>query len=90
MTKAPSWAVTAVIAVWFFGLAMALGELYIARVHADPNLTPSQVMTVDGVDYPVCSVEDCSDQPGQIGIWIDQDTGNQWLSQGETSYRIER
>ncbi|AKF14249.1 hypothetical protein SEA_LUCHADOR_85 [Mycobacterium phage Luchador] len=86
MTKAPSWAMTALCAVWAFGLTMALGELYTARAHAEPE----QVMTVDGVDYPVCVEEDCSDQPGQIGIWIDQDTGNQWLSLGEESYRIER
>ncbi|ATN88438.1 hypothetical protein SEA_DALMATIAN_86 [Mycobacterium phage Dalmatian] len=50
----------------------------------------TELRTVDGVDYPVCAEEDCSDQPGQIGIWVDPDTGNQWLSVGETSYPIER
>ncbi|QXO13363.1 hypothetical protein SEA_TROOPER_86 [Mycobacterium phage Trooper] len=57
---------------------------------AKASAEPIEVRTVDGIDYPVCSEEDCSDQPGQIGIWIDPDTGNQWLSIGETSYRIER
>lgn len=46
-----------------------------------------QTVTVDNQDYPVCSVEDCSDQPGQIGVWFDR-SGNPWLSQGEYSIRV--
>jgi hypothetical protein len=38
---------------------------------------------------PVCSVEDCSDQPGQIGIWYSP-TGSAWLSVGEVSYPVTR
>ncbi|QTF81509.1 hypothetical protein SEA_TARSUSIV_85 [Mycobacterium phage TarsusIV] len=57
---------------------------------AKASAEPTEVRTVDGIDYAVCIEEDCSDQPGQIGIWIDPDTGNQWLSVGETSYPIER
>jgi hypothetical protein len=34
---------------------------------------------------PVCSVEDCSDQPNQIGMWLDRDTGNWYLEEGEFS-----
>lgn len=44
--------------------------------------------TVDGVDYPICAVEDCSDQPGQVGVWINS-AGERWLSLGEYSLLIE-
>lgn len=54
--------------------------------HAEAS--PSQTATVDGVDYPVCQQEDCSDQPGQVGLWQDQDTGTWWLSLGEVSYIV--
>lgn len=50
---------------------------------------PTATATVDGVDYPLCVVEDCSDQPGQIGIWTNGD-GEQWLSLGESSIHITR
>ncbi|QGJ90982.1 hypothetical protein SEA_BIANCATRI92_84 [Mycobacterium phage BiancaTri92] len=64
---------------------MALGHP--AKASADTvNLT--ELRTVDGRDYPVCVEEDCSDQPGQIGLWEDKDTGNWWLSLGETSYLV--
>ncbi|KRD08597.1 hypothetical protein ASE48_08515 [Mycobacterium sp. Root265] len=75
----------AVMAVWSFGATMALGELYVATAEAR-----SQVVTVDGVDYPVCSEEDCSDQVGQVGVWISPRTGEHWLSLGEHSIHIER
>ena len=26
---------------------------------------------------PQCTVEDCSDQPGQVGMWLDRDTGEE-------------
>lgn len=84
MNKVPSYAMTAVVAVWAFGLSMALGELYLARAEAQPTV----VMTVDGAEYPVCAEEDCSDQPGQVGLWLDEDTGNWWLSKGETSHLV--
>lgn len=48
----------------------------------------SPVLHVDGTDYPVCHVEDCSDQPGQVGMWLNTDTGDWYLSQGETSVRV--
>ncbi|QJD50293.1 hypothetical protein SEA_IWOKEUPLIKEDIS_90 [Mycobacterium phage Iwokeuplikedis] len=78
MTKAPSWAATFVVAVWAFGLSMFLGELYMARAEATPT-----VDLTEAPDVPVCAVEDCSDQPGQVGMWLDKDTGNWWLSLGE-------
>ena len=65
-----------------FGVA-----LYVSPpANAEPA---SATATVDGVDYPLCAVEDCSDQPGQVGIWTNAD-GVQWLSLGEFSVRIER
>ncbi|AOT24738.1 hypothetical protein PBI_STASIA_82 [Mycobacterium phage Stasia] len=53
----------------------------------------SPVGTVDLTDiepsvYPVCVEEDCSDQPGQVGMWLDRDTGNWYLSLGETSLAV--
>ncbi|QCG76938.1 hypothetical protein SEA_XIANYUE_85 [Mycobacterium phage XianYue] len=64
---------------------LALGHP--AEASADP-VKLSELRTVDGVDYPVCAEEDCSDQPRQIGLWLDKDTGNWWLSLGETSYLV--
>lgn len=71
----------AVAAVAAFG-AMALAD---PEASADTvNLT---TLTVDGVDYPVCALEDCSDQPGQIGVWQNE-AGDWWLSLGERSYLV--
>lgn len=69
----------ALAAILTTGVALGHGTAY-----ADEVTT----LTVDGTDYPVCAVEDCSDQPGQIGVWIDPDTGNHWLSIGEQSYQV--
>ncbi|ASW31425.1 hypothetical protein SEA_LOKK_81 [Mycobacterium phage Lokk] len=71
-------------------LACAFAAGGLIGQHIPVTVNSTEVRTVDGIDYPVCAVEDCSDQPGQIGIWIDPDTGNQWLSHGETSQLIER
>ena len=74
-----------VTALWVFGGLMGVGLA--AHAHAHPGHDGITV-TVDGVDYPVCAVEDCSDQPGQVGVWNDPDTGRGWLSVGEVSYLI--
>lgn len=55
--------------------------------HDHPHIV--HTTTVDGVDYPICELEDCSDQPGQIGVWISPDDGERWLSVGEYSLHIE-
>lgn len=55
--------------------------------HADA--APSQEVTVDDRDYPVCEMEDCSDQPGQVGVWYDPDTGEPWLSIGDRSIPVD-
>ena len=67
-------------------LALSLAPAAIAGFlalcpHADA--APSREVTVDDRDYPVCEQEDCSDQPGQVGVWFDPDTGEAWLSLGE-------
>ncbi|ALF02231.1 hypothetical protein SEA_LADYBIRD_90 [Mycobacterium phage LadyBird] len=66
--------------------AMAIAEP--PEASAEPTVNLTELRTVDGRDYPVCHVEDCSDQPGQVGIWEDKDTGNWWLSLGEQSYLV--
>jgi hypothetical protein len=38
--------------------------------------------------FAECREEDCSDQPGQVGMWLDKDTGNWYLSLGEKSYLV--
>lgn len=45
---------------------------------------------IQGYDsLPVCTVEDCSDQVGQVGLWEDKDTGNWYYSAGEcASYLV--
>lgn len=68
----------ALVALWSFVIVYSLGELYVAR--ADSAGT---------TQIPICQVEDCSDQPNQIGMWEDEDTGNWWLSVGEKSYLVE-
>lgn len=79
---------------------LAVGMLIAAALLADPNADAhpdghdagpavetsyTELLTVDGVDYPVCRVEDCSDQPGQVGVWTSPDDGRRWLSLGEGS-----
>jgi len=61
----------------------------LASFHGTAHAQPSQTVTVDGADYPVCYVEDCSDQPGQIGVWFSSD-GRAWLSLGEYSVEVQR
>ncbi|MCU1697859.1 MAG: First [Mycobacterium sp.] len=41
-------------------------------------------MTVDGVDYPVCAQEDCSDVVQQTGVWYSKSRGQWLLELGET------
>lgn len=58
-------------------------------VNADPAPPqPGETVLVDGAAYPVCAVEDCSDVPAQLGVWINSD-GQWWWSRGEFSLLIE-
>lgn len=66
-----------------------------AIAHAEPQgmidtITVTEIdsmMNGLGLDYdyqlPVCVQEDCSDQVGQTGLWLDQDTGDWYLELGE-------
>ncbi|QGH80649.1 hypothetical protein SEA_RAHALELUJAH_89 [Mycobacterium phage Rahalelujah] len=64
--------------------AMALADPY------EASAKPSELVTVDAYSFPVCDLEDCSDQPNQIGVWRDSDTGRDFLILGERTYTIER
>jgi plastocyanin len=69
------------IASTLVAVASLLGSTSPAIASADPGDTVT--MTVDGVDYPVCAVEDCSDQAGQVGVWFSKSTGHWLLELGE-------
>lgn len=56
----------------------------------EAHAEPSRTMTVDGTDYPVCSVEDCSDQPNQTGVWYSEYLGQWLLELGEGVTHIVR
>jgi hypothetical protein len=67
-------------------IAMAAGMYGAPTAYAQP-VHDSATVTVDGVDYPVCAEEDCSDQPGQIGVWTNSE-GDRYLSLGEYSLYV--
>ncbi|QBJ04891.1 hypothetical protein SEA_ELEPHANTOON_90 [Mycobacterium phage Elephantoon] len=67
----------------------ALGAMALAEP-PEASAKPSELVTVDAYTFPVCELEDCSDQPNQIGVWRDSDTGRDFLILGERTYVIER
>ncbi|QHB37799.1 hypothetical protein I5G63_gp058 [Mycobacterium phage Imvubu] len=70
------------------GLAIGVpaGGWITAQASADPGPATIDLADIPHPEaIPVCAVEDCSDQPGQIGMWLDTDTGNWWFSTGESS-----
>lgn len=78
---------------WLLG-TLSVAAALVGMAACDPEAdaqpaTESTYTTVDGVDYPICTLEDCSDQPGQIGVWISPIDGQRWLSVGEYSLLIE-
>ena len=42
----------------------------------------------DITSLPICQLEDCSDQPGQVGLWEDTDTGDWYLSRSASEYYV--
>ena len=57
--------------------------------YAEPNSGTILLSEIHNPDmFPVCAEEDCSDQPNQVGMWLDRDTGNWWLSLGESSLLV--
>ena len=67
-------------------IVMAASLGFGGAAHADVML--SDLYTVDGVDYPECATEDCSDQPYGVGVWEDKDTGNWYFTTPEFSTLI--
>lgn len=53
---------------------------------APPTINITDIPNIDSL--PVCQVEDCSDQPGQVGVWYSKSTGNWYLERGESTWLI--
>lgn len=65
-------------------VALTIASVGIAIMGATGTASASTETTVvDGVEYAVCIEEDCSDQPGQIGVWTSKRTGLSYLIIGE-------
>lgn len=70
-------------------LATAALAFATAPAFAAPDAIAAPVDTINLTDVPdvdslpVCAQEDCSDQQGQIGMWLDTDTGDWYLERGE-------
>ena len=75
------------VAVTLLPVAVVAGMVF-GTDRGDWPVPPTRTVTVDGRDYPVCAVEDCSDQPGQVGVWFDR-SGAAWLSLGEYSVPVQ-
>lgn len=69
--------------VALLGAMMALGAGIAGMGTARADTT---TVTVDGTDYPVCVMEDCSDVANQTGVWFND--GNAWLIVGDATYPI--
>ena len=77
------------ISIAAIAIGMTIGAGIGAGVsHADPVRTINLTDIQNVEELPVCAVEDCSDQPYQIGMWLDRDTGNWYYSAGEESYLV--
>ena len=71
------------------GTAYAAENCYTAEWLPMPCPNEVRLSDIPDIDsLPICTVEDCSDQPGQVGLWLDRDTGNWWLSRGETEFYV--
>lgn len=84
--------ILATVAVIGAELALAGSFLLAPMSHGVSSAAP--VPTIDLSDIPdagtlpVCMQEDCSDQVGQTGMWLDDDTGNWYLERGEDYTRL--
>lgn len=68
-------------------LALALALVLAPRANATPDTI--NLTDVTDIDHlPVCAEEDCSDQIGQTGVWLDTDTGTWYLERGEDYTRM--
>jgi hypothetical protein len=81
-----------------FGVVGATGRFSTATAYADEGASPTFSEPVSTVilselngrfdSLPVCALEDCSDQPLQVGWWLDSDTGNWFVSLGDYSVLV--
>lgn len=74
-------------------LAASFGVSGMIGWHGTANASPMTpapaivvTVTVDGIDYPLCAEEDCSDQPNSVGVW--RNDGRDWLIIGENTYPV--
>lgn len=71
----------------FHGVAYAQGDTAacysadLAPMACPPTINLTDIHNVDM--FGRCAEEDCSDQPDQVGVWTDRDSGNQYLELGE-------
>jgi hypothetical protein len=72
-----------------FGVVGATGRFSTATAYAEPVAAVTLSELNGRFDsLPVCTVEDCSDQPLQVGWWLDSDTGNWFVSLGDYSVLV--
>ncbi len=69
------------------GLACAIALGLAGPASADPVDTVNLTEIPDLASLPVCAVEDCSDQPGQVGLWQSA-TGDWYLMRDEATYLV--
>jgi hypothetical protein len=70
--------------------SLAVASFAVVGVASSPiaSASPSSTMTVDGVDYPVCDMEDCSDQANQVGVWFSNSSDHWLLINGEQTFVV--
>lgn len=69
-----------------FGTGAVIAGALLAAAPQDITVGSDEMTTVDGRTYPVCAYEDCSDVPGQIGVW--RNDGRARLIVGSDTYAI--
>lgn len=77
-------AIALTLATPALGAFLALG--FAATAHAAPAVPAVPTVNLSDIPWidelPTCHEEDCSDQPGQIGVWTNR-AGNAYLEIGE-------
>jgi hypothetical protein len=69
--------------------SLAIASFAVVGIASSPIASAvSSTMTVDGVDYPVCAEEDCSDQVNQVGVWFSHSMDHWLLINGEQTFVV--
>lgn len=72
-----------------FFASLAIASFAVVGIASSPIASAvSSTMTVDGVDYPVCAMEDCSDQTNQVGVWFSRSMDHWLLINGEDTFVV--